>query len=147
VSIKKRRSIMDIFDDYFEDFGKEIERQRERLLETPSWNLKTSTIEPLRNMIVTPTEVVVTVDMPLTKESSVQVKALDENTLEISAKMRRKMTFEELGITHHEGEFRKLSCYSHVPVPVQMDKMKISFKKGIVEVHLPRKRRRQRAKT
>jgi HSP20 family molecular chaperone IbpA len=92
-------------------------------------------------MKITPTEVVVTVDLPLTFENKVQVKPLDENTLEISAEMKRKVRFSELGITHCEGEFQKLHCHSRVPVPVRMSKMKIRFKKGILEVHLPRKRR------
>jgi HSP20 family molecular chaperone IbpA len=147
MAIKKRRTIMDIFDDYFEDFEREFERRREMLLERPSWNQKNSTIEPLRNMIVTPTEVIVTVDLPLTEEKAVQVKPLDENTLEISARMKRKMTFREMGMTHQEGEFQKFHFHSRVPVPVQMDEMKIRFKKGILEVHLPRKRGRRKPKT
>jgi HSP20 family molecular chaperone IbpA len=141
MAMKRKRSVMDLFDDYFDDLEKEFERRRERLLEMPSWNQKASTMEPLRDMIVTPTEVVVTVDLPLTKEKTVQVKPLDEDTLEISAEMKRKMTFKEMGITHHKGEFQRLHCHSRIPVPVKMDKMKISLKKGILEVHLPRKRR------
>lgn len=141
MAIKRKRSVMDLFDDYFDDLEKEFERRRERLLERPSWNQKASTMEPLRDMIVTPTEVVVTVDLPLTKEKTVQVKPLDEDTLEISAEMKRKMTFKEMGITHYKGEFQRLHCHSRIPVPVKMDKMKISLKKGILEVHLPRKRR------
>jgi HSP20 family molecular chaperone IbpA len=142
MSSKRRRLIMDVFDDYFEDFEKEFQRQRAMLIERPSWNQKNSTIEPLRNTIVTPTEVIVTVDLPLTKENAVQVKPLDENTLEISARMNRKITFKEMGITHYEGEFQKLHCHSRISVPVQMGKMKIRFKKGILEIHLPRKHRR-----
>ena len=138
---RKRRSFIDIFDEYFDDMERELDRWRESFVEGPSWNLKTSTMEPLKNMRVLPTEVVVTVDLPLTKESSLKVKALDESTLEISAQMKRKMTFKELGITHHKGEFQKFHCHMRVPVPVQMNKMKTKFKKGMLEIHIPRKRR------
>ena len=142
VSIRKRRSTTDIFDDYFQDLEQEYERWRDRLLERPSWDQRTSTIEPLRDMVVTPTEVTVTVDLPLTKEKTLQVKPLDGNTLEISARMKRRMTFREMGITHHRGEFQRFHCRSRIPVPVQMSKMRIRFKKGMLEVHLPRKRGR-----
>jgi HSP20 family molecular chaperone IbpA len=138
---RKRRSFIDIFDEYFDDMERELDRWRESFVEGPSWNLKASTMEPLKNMRVLPTEVVVTVDLPLTKESSLKVKALDESTLEISAQMKRKMTFKELGITHHKGEFQKFHCHMRVPVPVQTNKMKTKFKKGMLEIHIPRKRR------
>jgi HSP20 family molecular chaperone IbpA len=147
MAIKKRRATADIFDDYFEDLEHELEKWRARLIERPSWNQKTSTIEPLRDMQVTPTEVIVTVDLPLTRENTLQVKPLDESTLEISARMKRRMTFKEMGIVHHTGEFQRLHCHSRIPVPVQMSKMKIRFKKGILEVHLPRKRGRSEKKT
>jgi HSP20 family molecular chaperone IbpA len=140
MAIRKRRSFGDIMDSYFEDLEGEFERWRENFLERPSWNLKAGTLEPLKDMKVTPTEVVVTMDLPLTVESSLQVKPLDNETLEISAKMKRIVHFEELGVKHHKGEFQRFHCHTHVPVPVKMDDMKIKFKKGLLEIHIPRKR-------
>ena len=142
MAISKRRSLSDIMDSYFEDLEGEFERWRESFLERPSWNLKAGTLEPLKDMKVTPTEVVVTMDLPLTVESSLQVKPLDNETLEISAKMKRIVHFEELGVKHHTGEFQRFHCHTLVPVPVKMDDMKIKFKKGLLEIHIPRKRGR-----
>jgi HSP20 family molecular chaperone IbpA len=141
LSIERKHAISEIVDRYFEELEHEFEQWGRRQMDRPSWNQRNCTIEPLHDMKITPTEVVVTVDLPLTFENKVQVKPLDENTLEISAEMKRKVRFSELGITHCEGEFQKLHCHSRVPVPVRMSKMKIKFKKGILEVHLPRKRR------
>lgn len=141
MSIERKHAISEIVDRYFEELEHEFEHWGRRQADRPSWNQRNCTIEPLHDMKITPTEVVVTVDLPLTFENKVQVKPLDENILEISAEMKRKVRFSELGITHCEGEFQKLHCYSRVPVPVRMSKMKIKFKKGILEVHLPRKRR------
>jgi HSP20 family molecular chaperone IbpA len=141
LSIERKHAISEIVDRYFEELEYEFEHWGRRQVDRPSWNQRNRTIEPLHDMKITPTEVVVTVDLPLTFENKVQVKPLDENTLEISAEMKRKVRFSELGITHCEGEFQKLHCHSRVPVPVRMSKMKIRFKKGILEVHLPRKRR------
>jgi HSP20 family molecular chaperone IbpA len=138
---RRRRGISDMLDDYFRDLEKEIEGWREALAERPSWNLKAGTMEPLRDMRITPTEVVVTVDLPLTNPGTMQVKPSDENMLEISAEMKRKVKFKEMGITHQKGEFQRFHCHTRVPVPVKMDEMKIRFKKGMLEIHLPRKHR------
>jgi HSP20 family molecular chaperone IbpA len=147
MSIRKRRPTAVDFDGYFQDLKREFEEWGGGLIERPSWNQKTSTIEPLRDMIVAPSEVILTVDLPFTRENTLRVKALDESTLEISAKMKRKMTFKEMGITHHVGEFQRFLFHSRVPVPVQMNKMKLRFKKGILEVHLPRRHGRSKKKT
>ena len=136
---RRKRSIFDAIDEYFESLGEWTENLRERLIERPSWNQKNCTMEPLRDIMVTPTEVVVTVDLPYTEESTVKVKAVDENTLEISAKMKRKIRFDEFGITHYKGEFQTLHCHTRIPVPVYIDKMEVRFKKGILEIRLPRK--------
>lgn len=139
MSIKRKRSIMDILDNYFDELEEQFERWRETLTERPSWNQKACTMEPLRHVRVTPTEVIVTVDLPLTKENSIQVKPVDKSTIEILANMKRKIRFTDFGITHHKGEFQKLHCHLRVPVPVYMEKMGIRFKKGILEIRLPRK--------
>ena len=139
MSIKRKRSIMDILDNYFDELEEQFERWRETLTERPSWNQKACTMEPLRHVRVTPTEVIVTVDLPLTKENSIQVKPVDKSTIEILASMKRKKWFTDFGITHHKGEFQKLHCHLRVPVPVYMEKMGLRFKKGILEIRLPRK--------
>jgi HSP20 family molecular chaperone IbpA len=146
VSIEKRRSTADIFAGYLEDLKEEFEEWKREFIEKPSWNQKASTMEPLHNVTVTSTEVVVTVDLPFTRKSTLRVKPLDESTLEISAGMKRKMTFREMGITHHEAEFQRFHCCTQVPVPVQMGKMRIRFKKGMLEVHLPRRHARSETK-
>ena len=139
MSTKRKRSIFDVIDEYFEDLEEWAERFRETLVERPSWNQKMCTIEPLRDIMVTPTEVIVTVDLPYTEENMIQVKPVDKNVIQISANMKRKIRLDDFGITHYRGEFQKLHCHTRIPVPVDMDKMEIRFKKGILEVRLPRK--------
>jgi len=136
---KRRRSIFDIIDEYFENLEEWAEKFRETIIEKPSWDRRASTMEPLRDVMVTPDEVIVTVDLPYAEENTIQVKPLDKNTLEIKARMKRKVRFDDFGITHYDGEFQTFYCHAHIPVPVYMDKMEVRFKKGILEVHLPRK--------
>lgn len=136
---RRRRSIFDLIDEYFENLEESIRRLRENLMEKPSWDRKTCTIEPLRDISLTPTEVIVTVDLPYAEENTIRVKPLDRNAIEITAKMRRKVSFDDFGITHYKGEFQTFHCQTRIPVPVYMDKMEVHFKRGILEIRLPRK--------
>jgi len=139
MSSRRKKSIFDIIDEYFESFEEQVERLGETLIERPSWNCRSCTMEPLRDVMVTPTEVIVTVDLPYTEETTIQVKPIEKNTIEILAKMRRKIRLHDFGITHHKGEFQTFQCRTRIPVTVYMEKMEIRFKKGILEIRLPRK--------
>ena len=139
MSVKRKRAESRILNDSLQDLQEEDERWRNRLLGRPSWNKKECSLEPLSDLSVNATEVKLTVDLPLSKENSLEVKAVDERTLEITAEMKRKIRFEDMGIVHSEGEFQKLQCRTRIPVPVHMDRMKMSLAKGILEIHLPRK--------
>jgi HSP20 family molecular chaperone IbpA len=139
MAIRRRPSISDIIDEYFADLEEWVERFGETITERPSWNLRNCSIEPLREIVVTPTEVLITVDLPFTSKSTVKVEPVSKNSLEISAKMNRKIRLDDLGVTHCKGEFQTFHCHIRIPVPVKMDKMDIQYKKGILEIHLPRK--------
>ena len=139
MAIRKKSSFSDVIDQYFQDLEKWAERFVEPFAQTPSWNLRDSSIEPLRDTTITPTEVLITVDLPFTSKGTVKVKPLGSNTVEIEAKMSRKIRLHELGVTHCEGEFQKYHAHMRIPVAVNMNKMKVNYKKGLLEVHLPRK--------
>lgn len=134
----KRRSIFDLINEYVE----EMEALAEELLpfERPSWNVEAQTIEPLCNVFVTPNQVIVTADLPFSDPNSIKVEPIDEKTLEITARMKRRVCCEDLGIMHEKGEFSTFNCQTRIPVPVDTEKRKVKFKKGILEVRLPRKK-------
>jgi len=138
MSSRKRRSIFDVLSEYME----KMEELAEELLPIPrpSWNVEAHTIQPLCNVFVTPNQVIVTADLPFSDPDSVKVEPIDEKTLEITAKMKRRICCEELGIIHQKGEFSAFNCQTHIPVPVDMKKRNVKFKKGILEVRLPRKK-------
>lgn len=139
MSERRRRSIFDLIDEYFENLEESVRRLRESLSERPSWDMKACSMEPLRDVLVTPTTVIVTVDLPYTEENAIRVKPIDKDTIDISAKMKRKISFNDFGIKHYEGEFLTFHCQTRIPVPVHMDKMEVRFKKGILEIRIPRK--------
>jgi HSP20 family molecular chaperone IbpA len=140
MSIRKRQSISDMIDEYFEDMEKWAEQVRETLSEKPCWDLKTCAIEPLREITVTPTEVIVTVDLPYANKETVQVKVVNATSLEIFAEMKKKIRLTELGITHRKGVIQRFHGWIRIPVTVNIDKMRVQNKKGILEIKLPRKR-------
>jgi HSP20 family protein len=138
---KKRQSIFDLIRDYVE----ELEELKEGLTlppaEHPSWNIRECSLEPLCSISVSTKEVTVTADLPYVQPSTIKVEPVNDDRLEITAEMKRKIKFEELGITHHEGEFSTFSCQTSIPVPVEMTHLTTSFKRGVLEIRLPRKRR------
>jgi HSP20 family molecular chaperone IbpA len=54
--------------------------------------------------------------------------------------MKKKVRFADLGIYHRQGEFSSLRCQDRIHVAIDVEKMKISCKAGILEVRFPRKR-------
>lgn len=138
MSHRIRKSISDLLSEYLE----KMESLAEELLPVrrPSWNIDTQTIQPLCNVVLAHNEVIVTADLPFSDPGSIKVEPINEKTLKINAKMKRRMCCEDLGIIHQKGEFSEFNCQTHIPVAVDMKKRKTRFKKGILEIRLPRKK-------
>ena len=138
---QRRRSIFDLIRDYIEDIEALAEELKEQsFTERPSWDVRSCCLEPLCSVFVTPDEVIVTADLPNINPDTIEVTPISADVLEIRAEMRRKIRFDEFGITHRKGEFQFFRCQTSIPVPVNMDRIKTEFKRGILEVHLPRKK-------
>lgn len=135
---KKKQTIHDMIREYLD----EAEKLKEGIptIERPSWDLRACTLEPLSNIFVTPKEVIITADLPFAQPHSVKVESINSDRLEITAEMKRKVKFKEMGIVHHEGEFSSFSCQTRIPVPVDMRHLETSFKRGLLEIRIPRKR-------
>ena len=141
MSRRKKSSIFDLMTEYIEDFKTWAEEMIETMTaEHPSWDTRTCCLEPLCNVLVTIDKVVVTADLPNTNPDSVTVKAAGEDLIAIKAEMRRKLRFDDLGITHRRGEFSSFRCQVRIPKPVETNRMQVRFKRGILEVRLPRKK-------
>jgi HSP20 family molecular chaperone IbpA len=138
---REKPSTFDMMEKYLE----EIEALADELMEStfpegPSWNTETCCLQALSNVFITSREVIVTADLPNIEPETVKVEAVDENLIEITAKMKKKVRFADLGIYHRHGEFSFLRCQGRVHVAFDAEKMKISCKGGILEVRFPRKK-------
>lgn len=141
MSKRRRRSIFEVMNEYMEDFRTWAEEMIASVAaERPSWNIRSCCLEPLCNVFITVDEAIVTADLPNTDPKSIKVELVSENSVEIRAKMKRRLRFDDFGITHRRGEFSSFRCQVRIPVPVDTEQMKISFKRGVLEVHLPRKK-------
>jgi HSP20 family molecular chaperone IbpA len=141
MSIKRRKNLFELMRDYFKDWEMYADELLESArVERPSWDLESCCLEPLCNVFVSADEVVVTADLPSIDPKTIKVEAINASTIEIKAGMKRKIKFRDLGVAHREGEFTSFRCRTHIPVPVDAKNMKPQFKRGILEVRLPRKR-------
>ena len=141
MSARRRRDLFELMRDYFEDwetFADEL--LKSVMTERPSWDIESCCLEPLCNVFVSADEVVVTADLPNIDPKTINVEAVNANMVEIKASMKRKIRFHDFGITHREGEFSSFRCNVRIPVPADMKKMETKFKRGILEVHIPRKK-------
>jgi HSP20 family molecular chaperone IbpA len=78
--------------------------------------------------------------LPYAKKETVQVKVVNATSLEIFAEMKKKIRLTELGVTHRKGVIQRFHGWIRIPVTVNIDKMRVQNKKGILEIKLPRKR-------
>jgi HSP20 family molecular chaperone IbpA len=139
---QRKRSIFDVMNEYMEEFETLADELMEYAFpEGPSWNTETCCLHALSNVSITSREVIVTADLPNIETETVKVEAVNENLIEITAKMRKKVRFADLGIYHRQGEFSFLRCQGRVHVAFDAEKMKISCKGGILEVRFPRKKK------
>jgi len=137
--IRRRRSIFDLMREYMEEIEDLADEMFERLMERPSWDVGSQSLEPLCDVLVRSDRVIVTADLPKVDPDSIRISGISDDMIEITARMRVKVNFEDLGVTHRRGEFTCFSCRVPLPVPVDINKAKASFKRGILEVILPRK--------
>ena len=104
------------------------------------WNAAAACIQPLFNLFVAATEVVLTVDMPYVDQKQVKLKCPTDDSLEVYAETNRKITFKELGAKHRHGEFTCYRVRIRMPVPVDEKKISKKFKRGVLEIRIPRRK-------
>ncbi|MEM1586721.1 MAG: Hsp20/alpha crystallin family protein [Candidatus Bathyarchaeia archaeon] len=140
MSARRRRPIFDILREYIDEIESLTDEVIERFAEKPSWDISSQSIEPLCDVYVGHDKIIVTADLPRADPESIRISSIRDDLIEITAKMRVKVRFEDLGITHRKGEFTCFCCRVPLPVPVDISKAKARFIKGILEITLPRKR-------
>ncbi len=104
------------------------------------WDEVARSIEPLSNITVGVEEITITLDLPLVDHKQVRVQVHGENTVEVYAKTKRTVRFDDLGIRHRSGEFTCYRTLVDLPQPVDGAKAIYNMKRGILEISLPKLR-------
>jgi HSP20 family molecular chaperone IbpA len=128
-----RKHILDAVDEYF----KRAEFMVERAF-ISTWNEAAQCIEPLYNITVSSNEVIVTVDLPYVNPEEINLKLPADDTVEIDANTKRRITFADMGVRHRGGQFKSYHAVVHMPVPVVESGMTSRFKRGVLEIRMPR---------
>ena len=81
---------------------------------------------------------IVTVDMPFVNAKKVKLGYSEDNVLEVYAETSRTITFKALGAKHRHGEFKSYHARIRLPVRINDKKITSRFKRGVLELHLPR---------
>ena len=137
---ERRRTIFDIVREYIEAFEEYVDHVISRsFLERPSWDVSTASIEPLSNVEVTPSDVIITADLPFAKPDTIEVNIIGDNLVEIRAEMRRRVRFDEFGIRHFSGEFSRFHTHIRTPVCLEPRITAMDFKAGVLRVRIPRR--------
>ncbi|MEM2906782.1 MAG: Hsp20/alpha crystallin family protein [Candidatus Odinarchaeota archaeon] len=90
------------------------------------------------DIMETDSELVITSDMPGLSKDDIQIK-VSEDAVEVSSEVKREEKEEDKGYIRRERVYRKF--YRKLPLPVSVDaeKAKATYKNGVLEVRLPKK--------
>ena len=90
------------------------------------------------DIMETDSELVITSDMPGLSKDDIQIK-VSEDAIEVSSEVKKEEKEEEKGYIRRERVYRKF--YRKLPLPVSVDaeKAKATYKNGVLEVRLPKK--------
>lgn len=129
-----------------EDIIDEVEKRMKNLIrnaleispfEEELYDLERRELQPLAQMTETDDAVIVTIDLPCVTKENIDLKST-EDTLTIRAKMT-----ECVRLMHHgrrEAEFENYRKSIRLPSAVDPAGAQASFKNGVLQVRLPRKR-------
>ena len=128
---------------------KEIERWFDEFLEEPffprmwrkfpRWRRlkELEEISPSVDMLDKKDEIVVKADIPGVDKENINI-SLTDNTITIKGEMKKEEEVKEEDYYYAERSYGSFSRTLNLPTKVQPDKVKASFKNGILEVHLPK---------
>lgn len=97
------------------------------------FDMDSRSLKPLYRIEVTDEQVVVTFDLPYVRKEDISLTATEE-TLSIEAKMRKPLTMKLGGSIQRHFQFEKYSKKIRLPLRVNPDDARASFRKGLLVV-------------
>ena len=109
----------------------------------PSWDSDMCCLEPLIDYKITKDEILLSADLPKVEKENIEINATD-NSIEISAEMREEVSFEKWGTTSFQKKFKSFHKSIVIPVKINVDEIKATFKQGILQISAPIKREKKK---
>jgi len=135
----------DEFSRMFERIRREIDRAFRELEETiwgeerPMFDLTRRCLEPLAHVREEEDRIIVTVDLPYVRRKEDINVSVSGNNLVIEAKMRRSVQYSTLAGVYRDLSFDTYRKVIKLPENVEPSKAVARFKRGILEVVIPKK--------
>ncbi len=117
----------------------DIERREMRILRS-SW-MEDGKLEPLHEIEDRGDAFVLTFDLPNVRKEDVEVKTT-EDTVEVSARMQRAVCWERWGCVQRSVSFEAFKKTVRLPEKVNAEEAKATLKNGILQIILPKKKKR-----
>lgn len=137
--MRRRRSLGDIVREFIE----RIEEEIEELFEEELWDPTRREITPLADIYETPDEVIVTFDLPFVKSLEDIDLDLSYDSVSIKAKLCEPIKYENWIPRYRDIDYNCWTKEVKLPTAVNHSKAKIRFKNGILEIRLPKLKKRK----
>jgi HSP20 family protein len=108
----------------------------------PSWSAAGFCLEPLVEVENKDNTIVVTVDLPCIEKKEDIKLHVSEETFEITAEFKKAVKWERWGFTQKQLEFNSFKKTIRLPERVNPRTTEASFKRGVLRVILPKKRKK-----
>jgi HSP20 family protein len=104
----------------------------------PSWSAADCCLTPLMEIENKENELIVTVDLPYVQKKEDIIINATEYSLEITAKLKEAVRWERWGTIQRQLSFTTFKKSISLPVKVDPNKSRASFKQGILKIVLPK---------
>jgi HSP20 family protein len=104
----------------------------------PSWSATDCCLTPLMEIENKENEIIVTADLPYVQKKEDIIISATEYSLEITAKLKEAVRWERWGTIQRQLSFTTFKKSISLPVKVDPNKSKASFRKGILKIVLPK---------
>jgi len=140
----RRRRELEWIRELLEEMDEFAEHMIERFFwEHPGWDTSEACLEPLSNVFVTNENVNIVVDMPFVDTESIDLRTTGEDSVLLTAKLRKRIGFRDLGVNCRTGTFRTYRTEIRVPPDIELNRAKLENRGNILFIVIPRKRSRQ----
>src|SRR3989304_1558944 len=123
---------------FFEDiFEENLPSRFLRRFPRFKWMTEVEAVWPAVDMFDKAEEIVVKAEVPGIDKKNIKISVSD-NVLTIKGEMKKEEEVKEEDYYYSERSYGSFSRSLNLPAKVQAEKIKASFKNGILEIHLPK---------